>query len=81
MTMRYEGSSRCAQAPFGRGMALLEHASVVDARTPPLDLFNNEVGRLIASGNPGATFGELAQLCLTAFSNGEFTVLNPDSPA
>jgi hypothetical protein len=41
-----------------------------------MDLYNNEVGRRIASDNPGASHSELADLIEQAINNGELLVID-----
>ncbi len=43
-----------------------------------MDLYNNEVGRLIAEGNPDASEDEIAELIGQAVLDGELLVVGPD---
>jgi hypothetical protein len=49
-----------------------------EASREAMDLYNNEVGRRIASENPDASSEELANLVEQAVRNGEMVVVGPD---
>ena len=49
-----------------------------EADREAMDLYNNEVGRRIASENPDASLDELSQLIQDAIDNGEMVIIDSD---